>query len=144
MAFAKENKINSTIRLSIFGLVIVDLLTKERIFGASLDTLYTTPVLNNGGAWSIDIQTPVIIVLTMLACIGLIYLFAKKTITTISFIILFSGALGNLYDRLVFQGVRDWIHIGIFPVFNLADVMLTIGVILIAWQYKQQSRKARL
>ena len=45
-------------------------------------------------------------------------------------ILLLAGLLGNLVDRIWLDGVRDFISIGSFPVFNLADVMLNVAVIL--------------
>lgn len=42
------------------------------------------------------------------------------------------GALGNVIDRLMFEGrVTDFISVGIFPVFNVADSSITIGVIVL-------------
>jgi signal peptidase II len=38
------------------------------------------------------------------------------------------GALGNLIDRLRFGPVTDFIAIGAFPVFNIADASITVGV----------------
>ena len=46
---------------------------------------------------------------------------------------IFAGALGNLYDRIVFKAVPDFIdlHIGEFHwfIFNVADIFITMGVI---------------
>jgi signal peptidase II len=38
------------------------------------------------------------------------------------------GALGNLIDRLRFGPVTDFIAVGAFPVFNIADSSITVGV----------------
>ena len=48
-------------------------------------------------------------------------------------LMIFGGAIGNLYDRIFFKAVPDFIdfHIGTFHwfVFNIADIFITIGVI---------------
>ena len=54
-------------------------------------------------------------------------------------LIVFGGALGNLYDRIFFKAVPDFIdlHIGNFHwfIFNIADIFITFGVImLILWE----------
>ena len=80
------------------------------------------------------------IVVTVIILIGIcIYLhFAKnrgKWINvTLSLVI--AGAIGNLIDRLITQYVRDFIHVylfgDIFPfIFNIADVSLVIGAIML-------------
>ncbi len=45
--------------------------------------------------------------------------------------LLFGGAVSNLFDRVAFGYVTDFLHISRFPVFNLADVAITAGVILL-------------
>ncbi len=39
------------------------------------------------------------------------------------------GILGNLFDRIAFGGVTDFLAVSIWPVFNLADSAITIGII---------------
>ena len=50
---------------------------------------------------------------------------------------LLSGVIGNLIDRLLFGYVRDFIDVGFWPIFNLADSYNTTGVILLViWFWK--------
>ncbi len=45
-----------------------------------------------------------------------------------------AGALGNLIDRVVFGRVTDFFDVGIWPVFNVADIALDVGVaIALVW-----------
>ena len=57
-----------------------------------------------------------------------------------------AGAAGNLLDRIMFAGkVTDFISIGKFAVFNIADASITIGVIILligAWAKDIQEKKA--
>jgi lipoprotein signal peptidase len=50
--------------------------------------------------------------------------------------LILAGTLGNLYDRLIFDGVRDWLHFYWFewPVFNVADCCLVFGAFLLLGQ----------
>jgi lipoprotein signal peptidase len=50
--------------------------------------------------------------------------------------LILAGTLGNLYDRLVFDGVRDFLHFYWFewPVFNVADCCLVCGAFLLLAQ----------
>jgi signal peptidase II len=57
------------------------------------------------------------------------------------------GALGNLIDRVRFGPVTDFISVGEFPVFNVADSCITIGVgmlILAMWLSERQEQKKPL
>lgn len=49
--------------------------------------------------------------------------------------LLAGGALGNLADRIRADAVTDYIAIGSWPAFNLADVCVTLGVLLLAFSY---------
>ena len=67
----------------------------------------------------------------------IVILYWSKTLHshyTLALSFLFGGTLGNLYDRIVFGYVRDFITLCIknlcYPSFNLADVFLVFGIIL--------------
>lgn len=50
--------------------------------------------------------------------------------------LIFGGAVGNLIDRLLFGFVRDFIDVGFWPAFNIADSAITVGAIgLIIYLY---------
>ncbi|MDP1714254.1 MAG: signal peptidase II [Anaerolineales bacterium] len=57
-----------------------------------------------------------------------------------------AGAAGNLIDRLMMDKVTDFISIGTFPVFNVADSSITIGVVVLllgVWiRERKEKRKA--
>lgn len=55
------------------------------------------------------------------------------------------GAAGNLVDRLLLKRVTDFIAVGTFPVFNVADASISIGVVVLilgVW-LKERSEKKR-
>ena len=60
-------------------------------------------------------------------------LIKNKGFKRYALLMIFGGAIGNLFDRIFFKAVPDFIdfHIGEFHwfVFNIADIFITIGVI---------------
>ena len=50
------------------------------------------------------------------------------------------GAFGNLVDRLRLGHVIDWIDIGPWPVFNVADASIVSGLIVLAWLFIMAER----
>lgn len=53
------------------------------------------------------------------------------------------GATGNLIDRLLNNEVTDFISVGTFPVFNIADASISIGVVILLLGVWIQERKER-
>jgi signal peptidase II len=53
------------------------------------------------------------------------------------------GALGNLIDRLRLGHVTDFLDFGPWPVFNVADMAVVSGAILLGWLALQESRQER-
>ena len=98
-----------------------------------------TPTLNTGGGFGIlpDL-TFLFILISILTIIFIIYtLLSRKLkgkIFVYSISMILAGALGNLVDRLRLGAVIDFIDFKVWPVFNIADSSITIGVIVLAWQ----------
>ena len=73
------------------------------------------------------------IIIFLVILIILFWIIKSEGLKKYFLIIIFSGALGNFYDRVVYGAVPDFIdfHIGNFHwfVFNVSDIFITIGVI---------------
>ena len=50
------------------------------------------------------------------------------------------GAFGNLLDRVRLGHVTDWVDIGPWPVFNVADACIVTGLVLLAWMFIMSER----
>jgi lipoprotein signal peptidase len=75
---------------------------------------------------------------------------ARDRMLCLSLGLIVAGTVGNLYDRVVFEGVRDFLHVYYvplqfdWPVFNLADCCLVFGAGLLTFQaffYRPQTAK---
>ena len=53
-----------------------------------------------------------------------------------------AGALGNLYDRLAYKYVVDFLYVHHWPVFNIADSCICVGAALLAWGLKDDPKPA--
>ena len=73
------------------------------------------------------------IIIFLVILIILFWIIKSKGFKKYLLIIIFSGALGNFYDRIVYGGVPDFIdfHVGNFHwfIFNVSDIFITLGVI---------------
>lgn len=94
---------------------------------------------NYGAAWGIlKNNTNLLIIFSIIALIILLryrYSFKKNTRNRIAFSLLIGGIAGNLADRVCLGYVRDFLDFKIFnydyPIFNLADMFIVIGVLLL-------------
>jgi len=51
-----------------------------------------------------------------------------------------AGAVGNLYDRLAYGFVVDFVDFKVWPVFNVADSCITLGALVLAWTLREPAR----
>lgn len=99
------------------------------------DFLKFERVDNRGGIFGLFPNGKIIfIVLSIIALIIIFTFLAKFKFNSIFLIFfvsfIFSGIVGNLIDRVLYGYVIDFISVKNFPVFNLSDSYITIGVIL--------------
>ncbi len=93
---------------------------------------------NTGAAFSMLSDSPLLVVLLSIALLIALLMFAGKMLShrlmALSLCMIFGGALGNLVDRLFRGYVVDYIEVLFinFPVFNFADILITIGAFLLA------------
>lgn len=95
---------------------------------------------NTGAAFSILLGKRIFLIVVAVLIIGVLLYYIKRNkiekkidIIALSFVI--GGSLGNLIDRIVRGYVIDFISIKIgnynFPIFNVADALIVVGVILL-------------
>ena len=61
----------------------------------------------------------------------------ERLLLRTSLALIFGGALGNLLDRILYGKVVDFIDVGLhsmrWPIFNVADSAVTVGMVILAW-----------
>jgi len=149
------------IKLIIVAVVVgLDMLTKHFFYGADFIIIpYILGVrnlngsLNTGGAWSILSDKLWLLIALTFIFIALVVFYDvvtkhKSKVYTIGLSFVLGGTIGNLIDRLILGGVRDFIFFPFmpsYPTFNLADSFLLIGIILCAvfalFIYKPKDKK---
>ena len=95
---------------------------------------------NYGGALSLFSDSTILItVISIIVIIGIIIYLSKKKINnkieSLGYAFLLGGAIGNLIDRIIYGYVIDFLDFNIFgynfPIFNIADMGIVIGIFLI-------------
>ena len=149
----------SLIVLSIF-IFLIDFFSKYFLISyydlGSKGRIYVTPfldfilVLNPGISFGIlsngeDIQRWILSALSILV-IFYLYFWSTKSpskLTKISLFIMIGGALGNVFDRLIYGKVIDFISLHVFNyywyVFNIADIAIVLGGFIILIDLTRES-----
>lgn len=142
-----QNKIKNFLVIALFLILfVIDFISKLLadsllVFGEKIilikNIVSLEKVYNTGAAFGIFSNMSLILMLisTLVSLIIIYCLFSekfKKTILEyISLVFILSGAFGNIFDRIYYKHVIDFISLEFinFPVFNFADICINIGVI---------------
>lgn len=132
-----------------FGTVILDQLTKAIVDANDYqipvikDFFLISNIRNDGAAFSMfagkEWAMPLFYALTSvsLAVIVCYFIFKKNDSKwlDISIVLIAAGAVGNFIDRIAFGEVRDFLYFTFFANFNVADVAVTVGGIMLVFYF---------
>lgn len=127
--------------------IIVDQLSKYLTVkymteGASIPIIpgvfHLTFIYNRGAAFGLLENQQWIFILVALALIAVVFYFRQDIkeadeYTRFGTALLLGGAIGNLIDRIRINMVIDYFDFIIWPIFNIADVAICVGVSMIIW-----------
>ena len=132
-------------------LFVLDQLTKQLVIniidiGSSIKIIpnffYLTYINNDGAAWGIlSGQTILLIIIAIITILYINKLIKEtnkiNTRNVIAYGLVLGGILGNLIDRIIYGYVIDFLDFYIFgydfPVFNISDTAMVIGLLLIIY-----------
>jgi len=142
----------------IFLILIIDQVSKAAIYsklflGQSIpiinNVLHLTFVKNTGAAFGLFKNSTYFFIAVSVVSVIIIGIMLFKAIRDDNFfgnflfnfalILIMSGALGNLIDRISLRYVIDFIDVRIWPVFNLADSSITIGTGLLIISFTKKT-----
>lgn len=141
---------NRLILISIItaSIIALDQITKYLLTNINYKILPFFQLLyvkNTGAAFGILQNSSLALFFLGIMIIGLVLFYLDKIPNTkshnIILGIILGGAIGNLIDRIIFGYVRDFIFISKFPVFNIADSAISIGLIIwIIYELKNKKK----
>lgn len=135
-----------TLSFVLFATFIIDRWTKTFIVnnfqfdtstGLIKNILFITPVKNTGIVFGLFPNSNYLSFIMFVIFLGIIILlFYKRILPSNVYVytglcLQLGGACGNIFDRIYYGYVIDFIDIRRWPIFNIADVAITIGTIII-------------
>lgn len=131
----------------IIGIILIDQLSKFYIqetmtIGMShpiiTGVFHITYILNPGAAFGILENQRIFFIFIAIAMIFVVaYIYPKlssnSSLLRLGIALLVGGAIGNVIDRVKFGYVVDFFDFRIWPIFNIADITIVIGVTLIIY-----------
>ncbi|MBC5808472.1 MAG: signal peptidase II [Candidatus Eremiobacter antarcticus] len=107
--------------------------------------LYLTYVQNYHGAFGLFGTHPLLLTAAAATVLIAFYLWYRREGASASvhaaFGLIFGGAIGNIIDRVHFGYVHDFIDLRVWPVFNIADSAITVGVTVLLLQMLVQDQR---
>lgn len=142
--------------LLVFVLVIIlDRITKvlalkfllSKASVAVLPFFSLTYVENTGSAFGMfqNANLFLLIVSLLVLCLMLKWykdIFALGGLARYGYFLIFSGAIGNIYDRIVLRHVIDFLDFHFWPVFNVADSAICVGAFLIGIAILKEEKRS--
>ena len=140
-----RNSLIFTLILIVFGL---DQATKSLVTGSlergeswpSEGIFRITSSFNTGSAFGLFTGQNTLLIFVSILGIGFLsWIYGRqkhpKRLLTASLALQLGGALGNLSDRLFIGHVVDFIDVGPWPIFNVADASIVIGLGTLGWLF---------
>lgn len=146
-------------KIYFFSIIIfiIDLLSKLIIINYEnklpitvIDNFFfLNKVTNEGAAFSMFSGFTIFLILVGFLVLFYIYKYLLKDVATklelIAYSLVIGGILGNLFDRIFYGKVIDFLSFKFgnyyFPIFNLADTFICIGIFLVIISYWKKSRE---
>ena len=119
-------------------LIISNLLKVGEMIKVINNFFYITLTHNNGAAWSILEDQRILLLIIPVIVLFLINKYMNHEELTklenLSYGMIIGGIIGNLFDRIIYGYVIDFLDFKIFgynyPIFNFADTFIVVGIIL--------------
>lgn len=122
------------------AIIVLDQLTKMALINKNItlipNLMEFTYTKNTGAAFGIGSNNIIMVIIVNVIILGFIIKFLKDNSKKVDFsiivslVLILSGAIGNLIDRLFRGFVIDFIDVNIFnfPNFNIADISIVLGI----------------
>ena len=153
MTKKKKQSIGKIIVLVLLSIFTLDRITKVislKIFKYKpLQVIHNffnlTYAQNTGSAFSFLQNQNMLFIWIYIIVLGIFVYYSKEIIDNKKFLIpsvlVVSGILGNLFDRIFHGFVIDFINFSFWPIFNIADSSIVIGVIWLIVIFLKNSKK---
>ncbi|MGV8161725.1 MAG: signal peptidase II [Candidatus Nanoarchaeia archaeon] len=140
---------NKTITITLFAvvLIVIDQFLKKYFTTHSYySNLISFHLVKNTGASFGFLQgRTIIMIIISFFFLGLLWKFKDEfKECNLCLLFLIAGTIGNLIDRLFLGYVIDFVDLGWFPVFNLADVLISVGTLGLILLFIKELRKTKI